>query len=202
MFLDISKICPPLARSTPPCYTQNHTGVAMGRAQRAAEFVGRGRAARRLALIAAAWGTALVSGSAVAVESDVAPKTELEAAAQALIAPIAQRHVVRSAEGGVELWLISDVAFEKAVAEARRTISTKRALQGAFTLEKWTYVDADRSGLMELVGGSMPRRLRLTRHLHGVLLEVQDGADASEAPRWLPPFRPQAQPLMHGAMLR
>lgn len=135
-------------------------------------------------------------------QAALAPKTELEAAAQALIAPIAQRHVVRGAEGGLELWLISDVAFEKAVAEVRRTISTKRVLRGTFTLEKWTYVDSDRSGLLELAGGSSPRRLRLTRHLQGVLLEVQDGAGADEAPRWLPPFRPQAQPLLHGPMLR
>lgn len=174
----------------------------MGSAQQTAEWAGHGRTAKRWAAIACGLATVLEAAPAHAQEPGLGAKTELEAAAQALIAPIAQRHVVRGAEGGLELWLISDVAFEKAVAEARRSISTKRPLHGAFSLEKWTYVDADRSGLMELVGGSAPRRLRLTRHLHGVLLEVQDGADASEAPRWLPPFRPQAQPLMHGAMLR
>ncbi len=187
----------------------------MGDQQQTAELTNRRRQTQRWAAWAAACASALVANSALAGEAeraaaspaavdqaDLAPRTELEAAAQALIAPIAQRHVVRGADGGLNLWLLSDLAFEKAVAEARRAISAKRPLRGSFALENWTYVDADRSGLMDLVGGTAPRRLRLTRHLHGVLMEVQDGADASESPRWLPPFRPQANPLMHGAMLR
>lgn len=134
--------------------------------------------------------------------SGLTPRTELEAAAQELLLPVTGRHVVRAADGGLELWLISDLPFEKSVAELRRAISSKRALRGGFSLQNWTYVDADRSGLLELVGGSAPRRLRLTRHLQGALLQVQDGADADEAPRWLPPFRPQALPLLHGAVNR
>ncbi len=132
----------------------------------------------------------------------LAPRTELEAAAQELLAPVTGRHVLRSPDGGLELWLISDQPFEKSVAELRRAISAKRSLRGGFSLQSWTYVDADRSGLLELAGGSAPRRLRLTRHLQGSLLQIQDGADAAEAPRWLPPFRPQAVPLFHGALNR
>lgn len=132
----------------------------------------------------------------------LAPRTELEASAQELLTPITGRHVLRSPDGGLELWLISDQPFEKSVAELRRAISAKRSLRGGFTLQNWTYVDADRSGLLELAGGSAPRRLRLTRHLQGSLLQIQDGADGSEAPRWLPPFRPQAAPLFHGALNR
>lgn len=180
----------------------------MGRTQQTAKSTRWWRVMAQVGLVAAL-GAGLATGrSAVAAvpqdasQAALAPQSELEAAAQSLLAPLAQRHVVRDAEGGLVLWLISDMAFEKAVAEVRRTISTKRTLRDAFTLENWTYVDADRSGLLELAGGSAPRRLRLTRHLHGVLLEVQGGADASEAPRWLPPFRPQAAPLMHGPMVR
>ncbi len=151
----------------------------------------------------AAAGVALGPSTAAAEPpADLAPRSELEAAAQELIQPVRGRHVQRSPDGGLELWLITDKPFEQSVAELRRAISSKRSLRGMFTLQNWTYVDADRSGLLELVGGSSPRRLRLTRHLQGSLLQIADGADSSEAPRWLPPFRPQALPLLHGPLNR
>ena len=53
----------------------------------------------------------------------LAPRTELEAAAQELLAPVTGRHVLRSPDGGLELWLISDQPFEKSVAELRRAAS-------------------------------------------------------------------------------
>lgn len=160
------------------------------------------RAEVRKVTIAALAALGLARAEDARAADAVAPRTEMEAAAHELLTPVVSRLVLRSADGGLELWLISDRPFESAVAELRRAISAKRALRGGFALQGWTYVDADRSGLLELVGGGAPRRLRLTRHLQGSLLQIQDGADASEAPRWLPPFRPQAQPLTHGALNR
>lgn len=131
-----------------------------------------------------------------------APKDDAEAAAAEWVGPLEQRHVVRNGDGGLDVWLIGAAKFDDAVEAVRRALSAKKALQGGWRVDKWTYLEPDRSYLLDLSGSDMPLRMRLTRHLTGSLIELQQAGVAAEAPRWTPPFRPLPVLLLHGSAAR
>ena len=135
-------------------------------------------------------------------EAPIEPKTAPEAAAAVLLAPVQQRHVVRNADSGFDVWLIGAIDLRQAVANARRAIGTKQLLYAPFRLDRVTFLEHDQSFLLDLAGGERPWRLRLSQHLQGSLIEVQGAGEADDAPRWTPPFRPQPLYLLHGPVLR
>ena len=150
--------------------------------------------------------TALCLGLAAPVHaaapSPTAPRTEVEAAAQELVAPIQRRLTVRNDSGGYDVWLLTALNFEKATEAVRVAISSKRLFSNKFKMERWTYLEPDRSYLIDVSGGSRPYRLRLTRHMTGSLIEVQDAGEAADAPLWTPTYRAQPVLLPHGAIGR
>lgn len=135
-------------------------------------------------------------------EPPVAPATAHEAAAAVLVAPLQMRAVIRNGDGGYDVWLQGNMEFEKTIETARKAITAKRALFGTLRLERWTPIDADKTVLVDLVGGERPWRLRLSRHLTGSMVEIEEAGDAEQAQRWTPPFRPQPVYLLHGPVLR
>lgn len=126
------------------------------------------------------------------------PKTAVESAARALLGSVSARRVVGNDRGGFELWLVSTVDFDRAAELARATVSSRRTLDEGFRLEGFTWLEPDRSYLMDLKGGGRLFRVRLTAHLSGSLLEVHDGGDATSAPVWAPTWRPRPVLLRHG----
>lgn len=130
------------------------------------------------------------------------PATAQESAAAVLVTPLQQRHVVRNSDGGYDVWLLGGLEFEKTIEVARKAISAKRILFGSLRLERWTPIEADKTVLVDLTGGARPWRLRLSRHLTGSMVEIEDAGDPEQAPRWTPPFRPQPIFLLHGPVLR
>jgi hypothetical protein len=126
------------------------------------------------------------------------PRTPVEAAARALLGSVSTRRVVWNDRGGLDLWLVSTVDFDRAAELARATVSSRRILDEGFRLEGFTWLEPDRSYLMDLKGGSRQFRVRLTAHLSGSLLEVHEGGDSASAPAWTPTWRPRPVMLRHG----
>ena len=131
-------------------------------------------------------------------EAAAATRGELEVALTALTDPVARRVVVRNEQNQYDVWLISKLDFEKVSEVFRQAISAKRTLSGGLRIERWTWIDADRSYVLDVVGGVKPYRVRLTRHLAGAMLELEGAGAARDAPRWAPPYRPRPILLPHG----
>lgn len=149
-------------------------------------------------LLGLAMGVAAVPAVSQAAEPLPPPRTEVEAAARAVVEPVERRLVVRGETGTYDVWLVSGLDFDQAVESARRAISSKQRFGQGFFIERWTWLEPDRSYLVDLGGGTRPWRMRLTRHLTGSLLEVLGAGEAAEAPRWTPPYRPRPVLLTHG----
>ncbi|MSQ82954.1 MAG: hypothetical protein EXR77_08560 [Myxococcales bacterium] len=130
------------------------------------------------------------------------PKNELETAVSSWVAPLQQRLVVRNGDGGLDVWLIGATAFEVAVETVKRAVAARKTLDGGITLQRWTFLEPDKSWLLDLQVADEALRLRLTRHVTGSLFELQQTGTAAEAPRWTPPYRPQPVYLLHGGAVR
>jgi hypothetical protein len=124
---------------------------------------------------------------------------ELESAILPLAEPLKRRVVIRNEQNLYDVWLISSLDFEKASEVYRLAISAKRSLSGGLRIERWTWIEPDRSYVLDVSGGEKPYRLRLTRHLNGSLLELENAGVARDAPRWAPPYRPRPLLLPHGS---
>ena len=118
------------------------------------------------------------------------------------MAPLQQRLVVRNGDGGLDVWLVGATAFEVAVETVKRAVAARKTLDGGITLQRWTYLEPDKSWLLDLQVADEALRLRLTRHVTGSLFELQQTGTAAEAPRWTPPYRPQPVYLLHGGAVR
>ncbi len=129
-----------------------------------------------------------------------APKSALEAAVHPLLKPVLQRLTVRNDAGSYDLWLVSGLDFDRVTEYFRAAISAKKQLGPNLRVQPWTYLEPDRSYLMDLTGASRPYRLRLTRHLSGTMLEMLDAGEASDAPKWAPAYRAKPILLLHGAV--
>ncbi len=127
-----------------------------------------------------------------------ATRGQLEIAVSPLTEPLLRRTVVRNDQNQYDVWLISSLDFEKSSERYRQAISTKQALSGGLRIERWTWIEPDRSYVLDVTGGEKPYRLRLTRHLGGALLELENAGAAKDAPRWAPPYRPRPLLLPHG----
>lgn len=123
---------------------------------------------------------------------------ELEMAVGLLAEPLLRRTVIRNDQNLYDVWLISKLDFEKASEVYRQAISAKRPLSGGLRIERWTWIEPDRSYVLDVAGGEKPCRLRLSRHLAGALLELENAGVARDAPRWAPPYRPRPILLPHG----
>ncbi len=123
---------------------------------------------------------------------------ELESAFLPLVEPLKHRVVIRNEQNLYDVWLVSGLDFEKASELYRQAISAKRPLSGGLRIERWTWIEPDRSYVLDVGGGEKPYRLRLTRHLGGSLLELENAGVARDAPRWAPPYRPRPVLLPHG----
>ena len=127
-----------------------------------------------------------------------AARGELEVAIGALVEPLARRVVVRNDQNLYNVWLISKLDVEKAYQACLNAVSANRRLAGNLRIERVTPIDADRSYVLDVVGGQKPYRVRLTRHLGGSMLELENAGAARDAPRWAPPYRPRPVLLPHG----
>ena len=125
-------------------------------------------------------------------------RSDLEAALTPLCEPLARRVVVRNDDNLYDVLLIAKLDFEKAAEVFRQAISTKRTLANGLRIERWTWIEPDRSYVLDIVGGEKPYRVRLTRHLAGAMLELDNVGAARDAPRWAPPYRPRPVLLPHG----
>jgi len=142
-----------------------------------------------------------------AQESEPPPETAaptvtrgaLETAVSALAEPIVRRVVVRNDQNLYDVWLISSVAFETMGEAFRQAVSTKRMLANGLHVTSFTWIAPDRSYVLDVAGGEKPFRLRLTRHLAGSMLELENAGTARDAPRWSPPYRPRPVVLPHGS---
>ncbi|MBM4346071.1 MAG: hypothetical protein FJ100_22085 [Deltaproteobacteria bacterium] len=142
----------------------------------------------------------LCAGTALA--DPPALRSPLESAVATWIAPVAQRLVVRNADGGLDVWLVGAGPFDAAIEAVRKAASARTAYDGGVRARGWTWLEPDKSYLVETSVGDDMVRLRLTRHGRGALVELQQTGTASEAPRWVPPYRPQPVLLLHGGALR
>ncbi len=140
--------------------------------------------------------------AAPAAADQPALKSPLEAAVATWIAPVGQRLVVRNADGGLDVWLIGANPFAEAIEAVRKAATARTAYDGGVRARGWTYLEPDKSYLVDGNVGDDPVRLRLTRHGSGTLVELQQAGTAAEAPRWVPPFRPQPVLMLHGGALR
>lgn len=127
---------------------------------------------------------------------------DIEASVELLWPNIVHRRVVRTSDGSLNVWLRSDADFERAVQSLQKAQAGKKVLRGGLRIVRSALLDGDKSYLLDLAGGERPWRLRLSRHLNGSQIEVQDLGEASDAPRWTPPLRPTPILLPHGAMPR
>ena len=147
------------------------------------------------ALAAAAWAAPCLGASPVA-------RTPLESAVATWIAPVGQRLVVRNGDGGLDVWLIGGSPFDTAIEAIRRAVSARQPYDGGVRALGWTYLEPDRTYLVDARVAEEPVRLRLSRHMSGCLVELQQTGTAAEAPRWTPPFRPQPIALLHSEAMR
>ncbi len=147
-------------------------------------------------LAASAAGAEETSGDSVRLQGDV------EASAELLWPNIVHRRVVRTSDGSLNVWLRSDADFERAVQSLQKAQAGKKLLKGGLRIVRSALLDGDKSYLLDLAGGDRPWRLRLSRHLTGTQIEVQDLGEASDAPRWTPPLRPVPILLPHGMLPR
>jgi len=127
---------------------------------------------------------------------------DIEASAELLWPNIVHRRVVRTSDGSLNVWLRSDADFERAVQSLQKAQAGKKVLRGGLRIVRSALLDGDKSYLLDLAGGERPWRLRLSRHLSGTQIEVQDLGEASDAPRWTPPLRPTPILLPHGMLPR
>lgn len=132
--------------------------------------------------------------------TDVTPRTALEEAVQGLMQPVVRRLGVRRNQGGVDLWLFSSAGWEQVGEDMRAAVSSRRTLAGKFTLDRWTYVEPDHSYVADVLGGSVPYKIRLTQHQKGSLVEVIDAGEPADTPRWSPTWRQRPVLFAHGAM--
>lgn len=149
--------------------------------------------------------TLTASGGAWAqVPASAAPslRGDVEGAVASLLPTVVRRQVVRTSDGSLNVWLLSDLDYEKSVEAVRKALSARKVLRANLRIERWSYLESDRSWLIDVAGDERPWRLRLSRHLAGSLVEVQDVGEATDAPRWSPPLRPLFVPLLHGAASR
>ena len=133
-----------------------------------------------------------------AVEVPEPVRGDLELSVTPLLDPIARRSVLRNDQNLYDVWLVSKADFEKVAEAVRLAISAKRPLAGGLKLDRWTWLEPDRSYVVDVTGGRKPLRFRLTRHLNGALVELFDAGVATDAPRWAPPYRPRPLLLPHG----
>ncbi len=127
---------------------------------------------------------------------------DAEATVDLLWPNVVSRRVVRTSDGSLNVWLRSDAEFERAVESLKKAQTGKKVLRGGLRIVRSAFLDGDKSYLLDLAGGERPWRLRLSRHLSGSLIEVQDLGEASDAPRWTPPLRPALILLPHGSIPR
>ncbi|MBI5608864.1 MAG: hypothetical protein HY902_08275 [Deltaproteobacteria bacterium] len=127
---------------------------------------------------------------------------DIETTAELLWPNIVHRRVVRTSDGSLNVWLRSDADFERAVQSLQKAQAGKKVLRGGLRIVRSALLDGDKSYLLDLAGGERPWRLRLSRHLAGTQIEVQDLGEASDAPRWTPPLRPTPILLPHGLLPR
>ncbi len=152
--------------------------------------------------------TATAAGTGYAQESETPVETAeptvtrgpLETAVLSLAEPVTRRVVVRNEQNLYDVWLISKLAFEATGEAFRQAVSAKRTLPGGLHVASLTWIAPDRSYVLDVVGGDKPYRLRLTRHLAGSMLELENAGVARDAPRWAPPYRPRPLLLPHGMM--
>jgi hypothetical protein len=156
----------------------------------------------KLRLCFAFAGAALLVDASPGSAEPLSLRSPLEAAVATWIAPVAQRLVVRNADGGLDVWLVGAGPFDAAMQAVRKAASARTTYDGGARAHGWTYLEPDRSYLVEAVVGEDPVRLRLTRHVTGTLVELQQTGTAAEAPRWVPPFRPLPVLMLHGGALR
>lgn len=154
----------------------------------------------RLSAWAVAGAVTLTASSGLADQP--ALRSSLESAVATWIAPVAQRLVVRNADGGLDVWLIGAGPFDAAMEAVRHAATARTTYDGGVRAHGWTYLEPDRSYLVDANVGDEPVRLRLTRHVKGTLVELQQTGTAAEAQRWVPPFRPQPVLMLHGGALR
>jgi len=126
------------------------------------------------------------------------PAGELETAALSLASPVTQRRVVRNERGLYDVWLLTASDFEQVTRSVHQAVGGKRLVPGGLRFDRVTWLEPDRSYLVDLVSGGKFQKLRLSRHLQGSLLECADAGLASEAPRWTPPYHPRPLLLWHG----
>jgi hypothetical protein len=150
------------------------------------------------AVLASLWTVAPVHAAEPAADP-LAPRTEAEAAVQAVAPPIEQRRTVRNDAGRYDVRLVSKLDFEKLSDLLRKAVGARRELGHGWRLEHWTYLETDRSYVGDLTGQET-WRLRLTRHLTGSLIELENLGDQADAPPWAPPYRPRPVLLPHGSV--
>jgi len=143
--------------------------------------------------------TLLASPVAIGQEPVIKANSPAERSLMALLGPIDQRHVVRNDAGHYDIWLISSLSLDAAADQVRKAIGSRRDLGDGARLQPWTWLEGDRSYLLELAG---PRRikLRLTRHLKQSLIELEDLGTLAQAPPWAPAYMPPPLPLAHGSV--
>lgn len=124
----------------------------------------------------------------------------VEEAVATLIAPVTSRVVVRNDEGGYDVWLRGDTAWDKARERIAGAHDVKLALSGGWRIAKATWIDADKAYWLDMTtaADAEPLRVRVTRDLQTVLVELRDCGVAKDAGRWAPPYAPMPVNLLHG----
>ncbi len=120
-----------------------------------------------------------------------------EVAVRTVVGNVKDRIVVRDGPAQIDVWLFCEMSFDKMSEQIRGAISTRRALVGGFRISHWTWIEPDRTYLIDLVGPKQ-LRIRMTRHLKGTLLILPGIGSAKDAPRWTPPYRPLPLNMPHG----
>lgn len=130
----------------------------------------------------------------------MAPRTEAEAALQSQALPLDQRLTLRNDAGRYDVWLFSRLDFDKLSDGLRKAVGARKDLGGNWRLERWTWLEPDRSYVADLTGPGRVWQVRLTRHRAGSLVEIVDVGAIADAPPWAPLYRPMPVLLPHGSV--
>lgn len=123
-----------------------------------------------------------------------------EFAVRTFAATVDDRIVVRDGPAQLDVWLFAKVPFAELADRIRNAISTKKQLVGGYSFEGWTWIEPDRTYLIDVVGPTKVR-VRMSRHLDGTLLVLPELGKAADAARWTPPYRPTPINMPHGPVM-
>ncbi len=121
-----------------------------------------------------------------------------EAAFTLFAKPVVRRTVVRGDRQALDVWLVSKQPFAKTGERLQQAAAVQLTLPHGYKVVRATWLDADQTWWVDLVGGTHEVRARVSRHRDGSLLVLGGLGHKRDAKPWAPPYKPLPINLPHG----